>query len=262
MSETLKRPRVGLALGSGSARGFAHIGVIEALEENDIPIDCVCGCSAGAIIGAIYCAGGDIKLFAKLCMALSTRDLLDFTVPKQGLVRGERFEELIKLTTKDYTFSQMKIPFCCVATDIEAGTVKCFQTDKVAPAVRASMSIPGVFEPKTIDGTRYVDGGVLCPIPASFARAMGADVVIAVDVGLHMPRETKVGPSFWEIFLRTQELMGTLVAKCEIDLGEVLIVPDVADIAPYSTVDALTAVDIGYAAAMEKMPEIKRAIKG
>ena len=175
MSETAKRERIGLALGSGSARGFAHIGVINALMENSIPIDCICGCSAGAIIGSIYCAGGDVNMFAKLCSQMNTRDLLDFTVPRRGFIRGEKFEALLRLLTKNYTFEQMKIPFACVAVDLNSGMIKCFNSGRVYPAVRASMSIPGAFEPKEIDGARYVDGGVLKPIPVSCTRALGAD---------------------------------------------------------------------------------------
>jgi NTE family protein len=253
---------VGLALGSGSARGFAHIGVITALEENCIPIDCICGSSAGAIVGSVYCAGGDLSIFCRLFSAMDVRAFLDITVPRRGLVRGDKFEQLLKITTRDYDFSQMKIPFACVAADLEAGTVRMFQTGKVAPAVRASMSIPGVFEPKVIDGVRYIDGGVLAPVPVSYTRAMNADVVIAVDVGLHTPRPATIEDSIWHIFLRSQELQGMRVALGEIDNGDVLIVPDTAKIAPYSTVDMEEAIAAGYAAAMQSMEAIKRAIKG
>lgn len=253
-------PRVGLALGSGSARGFAHIGVIKALEENRIPIDCICGCSAGAIVGSVYCAGGDLSIFSRLFSAMDSRAFLDITVPRRGLVRGDKFEQLIRITTRDYDFSQMKIPFACVAVDLEAGTVRMFQTGKVAPAVRASMSIPGVFEPKAIDGVRYIDGGVLAPVPVSYTRAMNADVVIAVDVGLHTPRPAKIEDSIWHIFLRAQELQGMRVAMGEIDNGDVLIVPDTANIAPYSAVDMEEAIAAGYAAAMQSMDRIKRTL--
>ncbi len=260
MNEIVGRPRIGLALGSGSARGFAHIGVIRALQENNIPIDCVCGCSAGAIIGAIHCAGGDICMFAKLCQNLTTRDFLDITVPRRGLVRGNKFEELIRISTHGYTFDQMKIPFSCVATDLEAGRIKMFENGKVAPAVRASMSIPGVFEPKIIEGVRYIDGSILAPVPVSYTRAMRADVVIAVDVGLHAVKPTKVEDSIWHVFLRTQELMGAIVAKEEIDKGDVLIVPEVSAMAAYSTVDALRGIELGYEAALRNMDRIKQAV--
>jgi len=260
MSEIAPRPRVGLALGSGSARGFAHIGVIQAMEENNIPIDCICGCSAGAIIGSIYCSGGDLSMFAKLCMQMTARELLDFTVPRRGLVRGDKFEALLRLITKNYTFEQMKIPFNCVAVDLNRGCIKVFNSGKTAPAVRASMSIPGIFEPKMIEGVRYIDGGVLAPVPSSYTRAMGADVVIAVDVGLHQVRPVEVGNSLWEIFLRSQDLMGACVAKEEIDQGDVLIVPEVSSMAPYSTTDAEKGIQLGYEAAMEKMDSIKKAV--
>ena len=260
MSEITKRPRIGLALGSGSARGFAHIGVVAALEENGIPIDCICGCSAGAIIGSIYCAGGDVNMFAKVCIQMTARELLDFTVPRRGLVRGDRFEALLRLTTKNLTFDQMKIPFACVAVDINAGKIKLFDSGKVAPAVRASMSIPGIFEPKEIDGVKYMDGGVLVPVPSSYTRSMGADIVISVDVGLHKVRPVEVGNSIWEVFLRSQDLMGAIVAKEEMNMGDVLIIPEVSGIHPYSTVDTDKAIRLGYEAAMVKMDDIKKAV--
>ncbi len=258
MSEIIRRPRVGLALGSGSARGFAHIGVIAALEENNVPIDCICGCSAGSIVGSIYCSGGDLQIFAKLCAQMQARELLDFTVPKKGLVRGDKFEALLRLLTKNYTFDQMKIPFTCVATDLHEGIIKLFHSGKVAIAVRASMSIPGVFEPKEIDGVRYIDGGVLAPIPVSYTRAMGADIVIAVDVGLHHIRPSEVGDSIIDVFLRSMDLMGALVAKDDSAPSDILIIPDVASVAQYSTADTDKAIRLGYEAAMEKMDEIKK----
>ncbi len=258
MSETAGRPRIGLALGSGSARGFAHIGVITALEENNIPIDCICGCSAGAIVGSIYCAGGDLKMFTKLCSQMNTRDLLDFTVPRRGFVRGDKFEAMLRLLTKNYTFDQMKIPFACVAVDLNNGEIKCFSSGRVYPAVRASMSIPGAFEPKEIDGVRYVDGGVLKPIPVSCTRALGADIVIAVDVGLHQIREVEVGSSIIDVFLRSMDLMGALVAKDDGDPGDILLIPDVSSVAPYSTIDAYKSMQLGYEVAMEKMDDIKK----
>lgn len=110
MSEQKKRPTVGLALGGGSARGFAHIGVIRALQENKIPVDVVSGCSMGAIIGAIYCAGGDLELLLKICMQMTAREMMDLVVPRRGLVKGAKFENLIQLFTKNRDFDQMDIP--------------------------------------------------------------------------------------------------------------------------------------------------------
>jgi len=260
MSGIDDRPRIGLALGSGSARGFAHIGVIQALEENQIPIDCVCGCSAGAIIGSVYCAGGDLGMFAKLCHSLPAKEFLDITVPRKGLVRGNRFEELIHLVTRNYTFEQMKTPFACVATDLESGSIRVFREGMVAPAVRASMSIPGIFEPKIVEGVRYIDGAVLMPVPVSYTREMGADIVIAVDVGLHSVKRESVEESTWNVFLRALELMGAIVAKEEMDRGDVLIAPAVDDVAPYSTVDAIKSVRLGYEAAVEKMDSIRKLL--
>ena len=182
MSEQKKRPTVGLALGGGSARGFAHIGVIRALQESRIPIDVVSGCSIGAIIGSVFCVGGDLELLLKICMQMKAREMMDLVVPRKGMVRGAKFENLIQLFTKNRDFEEMDVPFACSACDLWEGKTKIFTTGKVYPAVRASMSIPGVFEPKLIDGVMYVDGGVLDNVPVDAAKRLGADVVIGSDV--------------------------------------------------------------------------------
>lgn len=262
-----KRPTVGLALGSGSARGFAHIGVLQALHELHVPIDLVCGCSMGAIIGAVYCSGADMQLFQKLCGSVNARDFMDVAIPRRGLLRGERFESLIKLLTKERTFEEMDIPFACVACDIAAGKTKLFDTGKVYEAVRASMSIPGVFEPKWINGVMYVDGGVLDAVPADFTRQMGADVVIAVDVGIHKAEPAKVNDSLWSVFMRTLDLTGYEACRHKLNDADILISPNLGNTAEFSNEDVDRCVEIGYHAAMahrdlliavsklEKLPE-------
>lgn len=181
-----KRAKVGLALGAGGARGLAHIGVLEVLEERGVPIDMVAGCSMGAVIGSIYANGTSAPMLhqvaAQVC-ALEYRKLFDVTLPKMGLIRGQRTDMIVRTLTGDRSIEQLKLPFAAVAACIEDGKPRVFRAGKVADAVRASISVPGVFEPVRLDGKTYVDGGVLDRVPASVARELGADFVIAVDVG-------------------------------------------------------------------------------
>lgn len=254
------RPKIGLALGGGSARGFAHLGVLKALEEKQIPIDAIAGCSMGAIIGSIYCAGTDLDRLIGLFAALNTKDLIDLVVPRKGLIRGNKFEAALQLLTKDMDFEQLPKPFTCVACDIAAGKIKVFDKGKVYPAVRASMSIPGVFEPKWIDGVMYVDGGVLNTVPVDAARGMGVDIVIGVDVGIHKAEPAEVKETLLDIYMRTSDLTGYAASLNLIEQADILLRPHVGQTAHYSTRDVELCTKIGYETAMERMEVIERTI--
>lgn len=178
----MKRPKIGLALGSGGARGFAHLGVIKVLQEEGIPIDMIAGSSMGALIGCFYGAGLNMETLNRFAISFKRKYYLDFTVPKMGLIAGNRIEELIKLFTHGKLIEQLNIPIAVVATDLQTGEKVVFRDGPVADAVRASISIPGVFVPHRIDGRLLVDGGVVDRVPISVVKNMGADIVIAVDV--------------------------------------------------------------------------------
>jgi predicted acylesterase/phospholipase RssA len=176
--------RFGLALGSGAARGFAHIGVLLALEKHGLRPDYVAGTSIGAAIGAIYCSGTSASELRELAVRTDWQDLIDFTVPKTGMIAGNRFEKYLQKLTGNKRFSELLIPLRVVATDIRNSHKVVFSQGNVAKAVRASISIPGVFMPVHIDRHELVDGGLVDPVPFDVVREMGSDVVAAVDLSV------------------------------------------------------------------------------
>lgn len=181
---TLKKT-VGLVLGCGSSRGWAHIGAIKALEEANIPIDFIVGCSVGSYIGAIYASGG-IKSLKKFVLKMDGKKIFsyfDIVLPRSGLLDGtKRLRELFAIHTDVQNFSELKIPVLMVATDLEKGQKVVLKSGNILEALRASMSMPGLFAPARVNDRWLVDGGLLDPVPVSVARAMGADLVIAVDL--------------------------------------------------------------------------------
>jgi len=178
----LKRKKIGLVLGSGSARGFAHIGVLLVLDKYGIKPDYIAGTSIGAAIGALYCSGMSPEYMRRLAITTEWQDLLDFTVPKTGMIEGNNIEEYIQALTNNNKFSELRIPLSVIATDIRHAQKVVFTEGNVARAVRASISIPGVFSPVLIDSRELVDGGLVDPIPVDVVRKMGADIIIAVDI--------------------------------------------------------------------------------
>jgi len=183
--------KFGLALGSGSARGLAHVGVIQALKAYNIPIDMISGTSIGAVIGSLYATGASIKQLEEAALSMKkskTLSLLDPTLPHSGLISGNRAEEILdNIALKDKYFDDLKIPFTAVATDIESGAEVILTQGKVIDAVRASFSIPGIFTPVKYQNYYLVDGGVVDPVPVDVVREMDADIIIAVSLAKMKP---------------------------------------------------------------------------
>ncbi|MDH4233715.1 MAG: patatin-like phospholipase family protein [Gallionella sp.] len=179
-----RRPRIGLALGSGSARGLAHLGVIRAIKDAGIEVDFIAGTSMGALIGAIHAAGklNDLEATFRTFDWKKTASFFDVVLPKSGLLDGARISELVRAHLHADTIEMLPIPFAAVATDITSGEEVVIRSGDVIEAVRASISVPGIFTPVRSNGRILVDGGLTNPVPVSAARAMGADIVIAVDL--------------------------------------------------------------------------------
>ena len=176
------RPVIGLALGGGGARGFAHIGVIAALEEAGIAPDVVAGASSGAIIAALYAGGNDGRRLVEIARELNRSDLVDVVLIGRGRVRGEALQEFVNRMVGDRPIERLARPFAVVATAAKSGRMTVFNRGNTGLAVRASASVPNLFIAPVIDGEEFIDGGLTSPVPVKVARAMGADVVIAVDV--------------------------------------------------------------------------------
>ena len=179
------RKTVGLALGAGASRGWAHIGVIEALEEANIPIDFIAGSSVGAYVGAIY-AGGGLNRLKEFLLKMDGKKIfsyVDVAISRSGLLNGtKRVNKLFSMHTDAVTFEDLNIPLVMVATDIERGRKVILKKGPIIDALRATMSYPGLFSPVKLDGKWLIDGAVVDPVPVGIARAMGADVIVAVDL--------------------------------------------------------------------------------
>ncbi|PKO43900.1 MAG: patatin [Betaproteobacteria bacterium HGW-Betaproteobacteria-22] len=183
MMKSPRKPRIGLALGGGSARGWAHIGVIRALEQAGITPDFVCGTSIGALVGAVY-AAGELAQFEQWALNLKISDVISYMDVSlgSGLLKGERIMDFIRRDYVDRAIEDLPIPFAAVSTSLKSGAEVWLREGSTLEAVRASIAIPGLFEPVLKEGAILVDGGLVNPVPVSLARAMGADFVIAVDL--------------------------------------------------------------------------------
>lgn len=252
-----QKPKIGLALGAGASRGFAHIGVLQVMEENGIKPDYIAGSSIGSIIGAIYAAGMTPKMMEGIAENLNT-SLYDVGFSRRGFIRGNRVNELIKLLTKDQEFKDLDIPLAVTAVDLITSERVIIQEGKVYQGVRASISIPGVFQPVELGDKVLIDGGILERVPVNVVRKMGADIVIGVDVafrGLHRPPE-----NFIETIIQTMEVMELEIIRHTIPTGDIIIQPDVELTNPLSLDNVSAAIEAGRVATWDTMGEIKELL--
>jgi NTE family protein len=221
----MEHPKIGLALGSGGARGFAHLGVIKALKDAGIPIHLIAGSSMGALVASFYGAGIDMDRLYKLSTAFKRKYFLDFTVPKMGFISGKKVKEFIKVFTHGKNIEELSIPIGIVATDLLTGEKVVFQTGPVADAVRASISIPGIFVPEKQNGRILVDGGVSDRVPVSVAKEMGADIVIAVDVS-RVKRNAEI-ISIYDVIMQSIDIMQAEIITSREIAANIMIRPPV-----------------------------------
>ena len=255
------RPFIGVALGGGGARGFAEIGVLRVLEQERIPIDIVTGTSVGSLIGALFADTGSVLDAEFLAIQVEEEDLFDyraFAVLSGGLVRGERLEAFLAAHLKHTSIEDMKVRFAAVATELRTGETRAFHSGPVARAVHASAAIPGVFVPVEIDGRVYVDGGVTNPVPVDVARQMGADVVIAVAIPAAIPESTPRNPL--AIAYHAATIMAVEIGRLRAREADVLIAPDVGDVAYDDFTQKKRLIAAGEAAARAALPAIHAAI--
>ena len=255
----MREPIIGLALGSGGARGFAHLGVINVLKEEGIPIHLIAGSSMGALVGVMFAAGLDIERLYKMSHFFKRKYYLDFTLPKMGFISGNRVKELIRVFTYGKSLEELDIPVAVVTTDIKTGEKVVFREGPIAPAVRASISIPGIFVPEKINNRLLVDGGVVDRVPVSVAKEMGADIVIAVDVS-HINQEVEITSIYDVIFQSLEILQMELVASRE-SASDVMIRPRVEKYGSKSFTNLPEIITIGEEAARKKIDLIKERIE-
>ncbi|MDI3327115.1 MAG: patatin-like phospholipase family protein [Alicyclobacillaceae bacterium] len=253
----MSRPKIGLALGAGSARGFAHIGVLQVLEEHGIPIDCMAGTSMGALIAALYASGITPGDLAKLAVSLPRKSWVDPTVPRMGLVLGDRIMEVVRFLTKGLALEHLTPPLWVVATDLERGERVVFREGPAYRAVRASISIPGIFVPFMSEGRLLVDGGVVERVPIRTVREMGADIVVAVDVG-----KGQAGPvrHIFDVILQSIDIMEREMVNARLPEADFVIQPDMGDMGSTAFGQAGEMIERGRAAAREVVGEILRRL--
>ncbi len=255
--------KVGLALGAGSAKGFAHIGVLQALDEAGISIDMISGSSMGAIIGGIYSVGTDLYMLEKFIKSIKLYDYLDVKLPLTGgVLKGERLQELVRVFTHNKTFAETKTPFCCVAVDAETAKLDVLEEGPLHESIRASMSIPAFFEPVKLNGKTYIDGGVLERVPCKTLRDHGMDVVIGVDVGYHGDIKDVSGMGAYSLMNHTISIMQWELTKYRRAEADLMLVPEVLFVrGRFQTDQAGATIDEGRRAVIEALPQIRKLIE-
>ncbi|MEH6459793.1 patatin-like phospholipase family protein [Chitinimonas sp. JJ19] len=255
----LKLPRIGIALGGGAAKGFAHIGVIKTLEGQGLTPAVVSGTSAGSVVGALYASGMNGFSLQEQSFALDEARVRDLTLGSGGLVKGEKLQEYVNELVKNRTLDKMVKPFAAVATELDTGRRVAFKRGNTGQAVRASCSIPGVFQPTLVNGKRFVDGGLVSPVPVDTARELGADIVIAVDISTKADYG-KTNEGMFAILNQTIIIMGQKLGEQELARADVVIRPRVGSIGSADFEQKHNAILEGERAAQAALPAIRAAI--
>ncbi len=254
----MRAPRVALALGGGAARGFAHIGVIEVLEENGIHPDLVTGTSAGSFVAALYASGKSGKELEQIALNLDESALTDWSFPGRGLIRGVALGDWVRAQVGNRSFDQMKIPLGIVATDLDSGKPILFRRGDVGTAVRASSAVPAVFQPVKLGTHEYVDGGLASPVPVRAAREMGADVIIAVDIS-QLPDGGDTGDAL-HMLLQTFSIMSRSINELELKEADVALHPKLVGVAGTDFTVRKKNIEAGREAALAMLPLIKAKV--
>ena len=222
-----QKPITALVLGSGGARGYAHIGVIEILEKNGIKPDFIVGTSAGSIVGSIYASGKSADELKDIALNLQPNDVRDLTIRLKGFFVGEKVENYINKQVENMQLQDLKIPMYVVATELKTGRKAVFNYGNTGQAVRASISIPSMFIPAKIGEEEFVDGGLVSPVPVEIARNLGADIIIAVDI-LAQPAYTETS-NVWGLFNQNINIMQQNIANAELKEADIIIRPDLRE---------------------------------
>jgi len=253
-----KLPRVGLALGGGAARGFAHIGVIQVLEEQGIKVDVVTGTSAGSLVAALYASGKTGAELGQLAQTMDELAITDWSFPGRALIRGEALARYVREQTGGKAIEQMKIPLGIVATDLDSGAGVLFQRGDPGVAVRASSAVPAVFQPVKIGNREYVDGGLVSPVPVRHARQMGAELVVAVDISA-VPEGAPTGDAL-RMLLQTFAIMGRSINQFELKEADVVIRPKLQGVSSADFTNRAKSLQAGREAALAALPTLKARI--
>lgn len=255
--------KIGLALGGGAARGFAHIGVIKALESQGIVPELVVGTSAGSLVGALYAAGNNGFALQRLALDMDEAAISDWSVPlfakSSGVLKGEALQGYVNKAVNNVPLERLRIPFGAVATDLQSGAPILFRRGNTGLAVRASSAVPGVFQPVKIGERLYVDGGLVAPVPVRFARDMGADFVIAVNISAQP--DVQQASSSVEVLLQTFAIMGQRLNFHDLKEADIVIQPNLGAMKGNDFNSRNLAILAGEQAAFAMMENIKQKLK-
>ena len=259
-----QRPvRIGLALGGGAARGFAHIGVIKALEAQGIVPDIVVGTSAGSVVGAMYAAGNNGFKLNRMALEMDEAAISDWAIPlfakSSGVLKGEAIQRYVNRAVRNVPIEKFPTAFGAVATDLNSGKPILFQRGNAGMAVRASSSVPGVFQPVKIGEHSYVDGGLVAPVPVRYAREMGADFVIAVNISADP--DAQPATSSLDVVLQTFSIMGQTINRLEMKDADVVITPSLGAMKGSDFNGRNLAILAGEQAAAAVMPDLRARLK-
>lgn len=259
-----RKPVIGLVLGAGAARGFAHIGVIKALEAQGIKPDIVVGSSAGSVIAALLSSGASGNDLNRLALNLDEATIADWGLPFVGrfggLIKGDALQNMVNREVQNKSIEQMRIPLGIVATDLQSGKGVLFRSGNTGLAVRASCSVPGIFQPAIISGREYVDGGLVAPVPVSYARQMGATLVIAVNISSEPNHQDASGT--FGIMQQTISIMQRSINQYELKSADIVISPLLKQMSSGDFKSRNAAILAGEVAAQEQMGLIKERLKG
>ena len=247
-----------MALGGGAARGFAHIGVIQVLEEAGIRPDLVVGSSAGSLVAALYASGRSGTELVAIAQSMDEGAITDWSFPGRGLIRGEALARYVREQTGNRTIEQMRLPLGIVATDLDSGEAILFQRGDTGVAVRASSAVPAVFVPVKIGTREYVDGGLSSPVPVRFARQMGAELVLAVDIS--SPPDGNATGDLMKMLLQTFAIMGRSINRFELRDADIVVRPVLTGVGSADFTSRAKAIQAGRDAALKQLADLRARI--
>lgn len=255
-----KPPRLGLALGGGAARGFAHVGVIQVLEEAGLRPDLVVGTSAGSLVASLYASGKTPAQLRQVAETMEEAAIADWNIPllSRGALRGEALARYVNGQVGGRLIEAMPLPLGIVATDLKSGQGILFRRGDTGTAVRASSAVPSVFEPVKIGGHEYVDGGLVAPVPVHYAREMGAEVVVAVDIS-SAPEGNGADGSL-QILLQTFAIMGRSINSHELRDADVVVRPALSGVSSADFSARRRSIEAGRAAMLQLLPQLRSRI--
>jgi NTE family protein len=254
-------PKIGLALGGGAARGFAHVGVIQVLEENGIKPSLVTGTSAGSLVAAIYASGKTGVQLQRVAETMEEAAIADWSLPlfSRGMLRGDALARYVNSQVSAKLIEELPLPLGIVATDLNSGNDVLFQRGDTGTAVRASSAVPALFQPVKIGGREYVDGGLVSPVPVAAAKRMGAEFVIAVDIST--PPEGSLTGGALEILMQTFSIMGKSINRFELKEADILVRPALEGISSADFSARKRSIEAGRVAMQKMMPSLKIALE-